>query len=243
MITALALVTIFLGSVMKGAIGMGLPLLAIPLLTIALDVPTAIAIVAVPIIVTNTLQVAQFRRALLAQRYMLPFLVAGAVGTFIGTQVLVSAPVELLQVALGVAVLVYLASQLALPALTLPLSRASFFAGPFGFVTGLLQGAVGISSPVSVTFLQSLRVDREGFVSAISAVFLLFSMVQVSVLIADGTLTLERAGIGALTLLAVAAGMPLGDRLGRRLSADIFRRVIFVALAGIAVLLIANGLG
>ena len=53
----LVLSTIFIGSVMKGAIGIGLPLLATPVLSMHLGVPAAIAIVSVPIVATNIGQV------------------------------------------------------------------------------------------------------------------------------------------------------------------------------------------
>lgn len=238
----IVLATIFAGSVMKGAIGIGLPLLATPILSIRLGVPTAVAIISIPIIATNLGQVWRYRRELPKQAYLPWFLGAGAVGTGLGTLVLVWAPVALLQTGLGLAVLLYLAVQLVLPPLELEPERGRTLAGPVGFLTGMLQGAVGLSGVVSIAFLQALHLERAAFVGTISSIFLMFSSVQILALIAGGTMTLEHAGIGTVSLLAAAAGMIVGERFAAGMSVTLFRRIIFAVLAVIAVMLVATGI-
>ncbi len=238
----LVLSTIFVGSVMKGAIGIGLPLLATPVLSMYLGVPAAVSIVSIPIVATNFGQVVKFRRELPRQRYLAPFLAAGAVGVVVGTVVLVNAPVALLEIGLGGAVLTYLAIQTFLPPLVIPDRLSRTLGGPVGFLTGLLQGAVGISSVVSITFLQALKLERPAFVGSISAMFLMFSAIQIVALMVEGTMTLERAGLGILSLLAAAVGMAVGDRFASRMTVTIFRRAIFAMLAFLAAMLVANGI-
>lgn len=234
--------TIFLGAVLKGAIGMGLPLIATPTIAVATDVPTSIAIVAIPIVLSNMFQVVQFRRTYVGAVYLPLFLTAAGLGAWFGTGVLVSAPVELLQIALGVAVLIYLAAQavtrplMIAPPLVLPL------AAPFGFATGVLQGSLGVSSPVSVTYLQAIRLGREAFVGAISSIFLATAVVQMVRLVLNGTLDAERATLGGIGVLPIALGMALGNRLGRRVSPETFRRLVYAMLFAIACVLIADGL-
>ncbi|ORE94623.1 glutamine amidotransferase [Stappia sp. 22II-S9-Z10] len=240
---ALVLVTIFIGSVMKGAIGIGLPLLATPVLSIHLGVPAAIAIVAVPIVVTNIQQVVKFRAELPKQRYLVPYLIAGMVGVGAGTFVLAHAPVDVLQIGLGAAVLAYLGSRVLLPPFEVSMEESRRLGAPFGFLAGLMQGAVGISSVVSIAFLTALKLERPGFVGSISAMFLVLSAIQILALLVEGTMTWERFGLGVLSLVATVVGMPIGDRLASRLSMDGFRRIIFVMLALLAALLVVSGIG
>lgn len=239
----IVLATIFAGSVMKGAIGIGLPLLATPILSIRLGVPTAVAIISIPIIATNMGQVVRYRRELPKQRFLPAFLLAGGIGTLLGTMVLVWAPVALLQTSLGIAVLLYLTVQLVLPPLRLEAQRGRTLAGPVGFCTGLLQGAVGLSGVVSIAFLQAMHLERPAFVGTISSIFLMFSTIQIGALIAGGTMTAEHAGIGVVSLSAAAAGMFVGDKFASRMSLSLFRRIIFAVLAVIALLLVLSGLG
>ncbi len=238
----LVLSTIFLGSVMKGAIGIGLPLLATPVLSMVVGVPGAVAIVSIPIVATNARQVVKFRAEVAQQRYLAAFLLAGGVGVVIGTLVLVNAPVALLQIGLGSAVLVYLATQLFMSPLVIPVERSGVLGGPVGFLTGLLQGAVGISSVASITFLQALRLERRAFIGSISSMFLMFSSIQIVALLVEGTMTLEYAGLGLLSLVAAWAGMWVGDRFASRMTATIFRRIIFAMLALISTMLVVGGI-
>ncbi|UOM33288.1 sulfite exporter TauE/SafE family protein [Acuticoccus sp. I52.16.1] len=237
----LVLSTIFVGSVMKGAIGIGLPLLATPVLSIYLGVPAAVAIVSIPIVATNARQVVKFRADVFRQRYLAAFLVAGGVGVVLGTTVLVSAPVALLQIGLGGAVLAYLAIQLLMPPLVITPAQSRVLGGPVGLLTGLLQGAVGISSVVSITFLQALRLERAAFVGSISSMFLMFSTIQIAALVVEGTMTREYAALGALSLLAAGAGMWLGDKFASRMTATLFRRVVFAMLGLLSAMLVIGG--
>ena len=82
-----------------------------------------------------------------------------------------------------------------------------------GLVSGFLQGATGISAPVSLTFMSALGFNRPQFVFAVSTLFVSFSAVQVPSLVATGILTGHR-------LLLSAAGLPArsGGHAGRQLA-------------------------
>src|SRR3546814_9616634 len=54
----------------------------------------------------------------------------------------------------------YIGFRLAHPDWVLELGVATRLAAPAGFVGGVLQGAAGISAPISITFLNAMRIDR-----------------------------------------------------------------------------------
>ncbi len=117
------------------------------------------------------------------------------------------------------------------------LSRARV-APASGFVSGLLQGATGISAPVSITFLSSLGLGRSGFVFAISTLFVSFSVVQVPSLALAGILTWDRLLLSALALVPILIAMPLGGWLASRISREAFDRLVLALLAVIAAKLV-----
>src|SRR5690606_39913737 len=86
------------GGMVKGATGMGLPLIALPVLTAAFGLQHAIGLMTIPLIVTNIWQVWRFRAAAGTDRlaFMPLFLVGGVVGIGIGTWALTTLPEQLL---------------------------------------------------------------------------------------------------------------------------------------------------
>src|SRR3546814_7645556 len=73
------------------------------------------------------------------------------------------------------AVFLYIACRLARPDWVLDLGIATRLAAPAGFAGGLLQGAAGISAPISITFLNAMRIDRAAFIATISVFFVAMS--------------------------------------------------------------------
>jgi len=104
----------------------------------------------------------------------------------------------------------------------------------------VLQGAVGISAPVSISFLNATRMDRLAFIATISVFFAAMSLVQIPLLAAWDVLTPQRALLSALAILPLIAGMPLGAFLAKRMSKDFFDRLILVLLALIAARLVLS---
>jgi uncharacterized membrane protein YfcA len=110
---------------------------------------------------------------------------------------------------------------------------------PAGASAGVLQGATGISAPVGVTFIHAMRLGRDAHVYAVSAMFLLFAVVQMLALAGSGVMEPEWYLQGVFALVPVGLFMPLGQWLGGKLSAVAFDRLIlvFLGVMGIKLLL------
>ncbi len=113
---------------------------------------------------------------------------------------------------------------------------------PVGALAGVLQGAAGISAPVSITFLNALRTDRAAFVATISVFFAGMSIVQIPLLGVFGFLSWERIAWSCAALVPLFAAMPLGAALARRFPREVFDRVILGLLALVALRLLAQAL-
>ena len=104
---SVALSAFFIGGVIKGTMGFGLPLLAIPAMTTAHSLPMALSIAIVPVISTNVWQLWTFRGQ--REETFLPrFLVLGVIGLILGTLLLSSINGAYLEITLGAMVLSYL---------------------------------------------------------------------------------------------------------------------------------------
>ena len=227
-----------LGGVLKGATGAGAPLLAVPLLAMLYDVPTAVALFTLPNFFSNTWQGWRYRAYQVNPALTWGFALAGAAGAGVGSLMLVGLPSSQLLLGVAGAVFLYIAFRLARPDWVLDLAVAARLAMPAGFAGGVLQGAAGISAPVSISFLNATRMDRDAFIATISVFFVAMSVVQIPLLAVWGVLTPAKALLSALAILPLIAGMPLGAFLAKRMSKAFFDRLILVLLAVIALRLV-----
>ena len=231
-----------LSGLVKGALGAGLPVVAVPVLAAFFDVPFAIAMMVVPTVVTNIWQVWQFRRQRTGLGWLVGLCISAGVGIAIGTWLLANLPSHVLGVILAVVVVMYVVVRLVRPHWHIPLAAAARIAPAVGLVSGFLQGATGISAPVSLSFMSSLGFSRPQFVFAVSTLFVSFSVVQVPSLIATGILTWHRLLLSALAFVPILVTMPVGNWLAGRLSRQAFDRLLLALLAVIAVKLVYDSL-
>lgn len=226
------------GSLVKGATGMGLPLIATPILASSLGVPRAIAIMTVPILATNAWQVWRYRSHASGTGFLKSLLAAGALGVAVGTWLLTAIPERHLSLALGLMMVGYIGLRLGHADFRASERVNRTIAPVVGLAAGTLQGATGIASPVVATFIHAMRLPREAHVFTVSCMFLLLALTQVPALVVAGMMSTSRLMEGAIALVPVAAMLPAGNWLGSRLSRRTFDRMILGLLAIIAVNLI-----
>jgi len=227
-----------LGGTLKGATGAGAPVVAIPVMAAFYDVRFAVVMMAVPGLVMNIMQLRRYHTAHLPDRFALKYAICGGTGTFIGTIILATLPVEALTLIIAGAVVAYILLRIARPGFRVPWDAALRLVWPVGLVSGVLQGSAGLSAPVSVSFLNALRIPREAFIVTISSLFAGMSLVQVPALVGFGLLTWDRFLLSLAALIPLLGFMPVGNWLARRMPPVAFDRLVLVLLTLLAVRLI-----
>ena len=230
----LAALGIALGGFLKGATGAGAPVVGIPILALIFDVQKAVAIYAVLNLCSNIWQCWDYRTHIAPKRFMVPFAIAGALGAAGGTVLLAMLSTDVLMGGIAGLVFLYIALRLSRPDWKLSRSAGNLLAAPAGFVAGVMQGAGGISAPVSITFLNALRFERNEFIATISVYFLAMTALQIPTLVSLGILTPERFGLAVLAIIPMFGAMPIGEWAAKRVSKAAFDKLILVLLAVIA---------
>src|SRR5262245_55350531 len=108
--TILVGISLLIAAFVKGASGMGFPLIATPTVALLLDIRIAITILIIPNIVMDVTQVFLGGLPLHLLRRFVWFLLMTIIGVFLGTKVLVTLPLWILNLCLGVMVLVFVIS-------------------------------------------------------------------------------------------------------------------------------------
>ncbi|MGH1464477.1 MAG: sulfite exporter TauE/SafE family protein [Cognatishimia sp.] len=229
-----------LGGILKGATGAGAPLLAVPMLATLFDVQFAVAVFVLPNLVPNLWQAWHYRRVEISRVFVMKFALAGGLGAAIGTYALAKTSSQTLIAGVAVILLVYITFRLLKPVWQVPFSIADRVSIPLGTLAGILQGATGLSAPVSITFLNAINFDRPQFILAISTFFFTLGLVQLPLQVALGIMTWDRLGLSALALIPLLCAMPIGMAIGRRLSRRAFDTLLLCLLGALALRMLSS---
>ncbi len=240
---ALALLAILVGGFLKGATGAGTPVVGIPILTSLFGIHFAVAVFSVLNLISNLWHAFAYRSHQGERGFVLRFSVMGGIGVVVGSIFLAWLPTEWLMAFLAIIVFAYVGLRLARPGWHLARPVGEKWAVVAGLGGGVMQGAGGISAPISVTYLNAMRLSRDEFIATISVLFSAMSFVQILSLVLLGILTPERFWVGVAAIGPLFAAIWVGEKAAKRLSKVWFDRVILVLLVVIAVRLAWGALG
>ncbi len=235
--------TFLIAGTVKGVIGLGLPTVSLALLAMALHLPNAMAVLLVPSFVTNVWQatVGGHGRALL--RRIWPFLLVATITVQLGALALTRVDLSLLTALLGLLIVAYAAANLAGLRLRVE-GRHEGWAGPLiGLVNGVLAGMTGSFGMPGVMYLQALGLSRDALIQAMGMLFTVSTLALGLALQGANLLRLEHGVLSTLALLPALAGMVVGQRIRKRLSEELFRKIFFLSLLVLGAYLAARALG
>ena len=228
------LVAFSLGGILKGATGAGAPIITIPVIAAFYDVRIAVIIMVIPNLLTNIGQLYQFRKTILPKFFTLSFAIGGGIGAFLGTILLVNLSIKILTLSVAFIVIVYILLKLLVPSWKLTYEKAKklvFLMGSFG---GILQGTAGLSAPISITFLNSMKLERNQFIPTISVYFGVMSIFQMPTLYYYNFLNLEIILVSCISTLVLLSFMPIGSWIAKSVSKESFDKITLILLGFIA---------
>lgn len=223
-----------MGGILKGATGAGMPIIAVPVIAAFYDVRLAVIIIIIPNLIINLRQLWSYRHQDVSRNLTVQLVVSGMIGAALGTYALVALPQALLTVLMVAIVFIYIALRLVRPDFVIPRTVAGKTAWIAGGLGGILQGSLGISSPAAMTFLNAVKLSRPGFIFTASAFFAAMCIPQFIVAVAYDLITTQIVILGVLAAAPLLAAVPLGDWIGKQMSALVFDRAILILLAVLA---------
>ena len=242
--TLLAIIATFaLAGAVKGVIGLGLPTVSLGLLAVAIDLPSAMALLLVPSFVTNFWQGAVGGNAATIVRRIWPFLLMATVTVWLGANALTRVDLSLLTGLLGVLLVTYALVSLAGIRLTVPAHQEVWIGPLIGTANGVLTGMTGSFVVPGVMFLQAIGLPRDMLIQAMGMLFTVSTLALAVALQGNNLLTVQLGALSLAGLVPAIGGMILGQRIRQRLSEHLFRRIFFVALLILGGYIVAGSLG
>lgn len=232
-----SLAVLFAGYV-KGATGMGFPLIATPMLALILDIRMVIVILVLPGVLMDLGQL--FRNGIPAatvRRFASMFFFA-LVGVFLGTWELATLELWKLKLVLGVVVTAFVLLNFLRFDLRTSRRAETVLSPVMGFIGGFMLGMSNAMGPPMAVYLHSLDLKKTDFVKAICAVFIMAKFWQVVAISTWGMFTFEALKISLLVTVFIMASFYLGLKTQDRVDQRTFNRAILVLLSGVGVTLI-----
>ena len=235
---ALGICAFVLGGLVKGTLGIGLPMVAVPLLSLGVPATRAMVLVMVSVLVSNLWQMRASGISAAGVRRFLPLIAALLVSTVITVPLTLALPETTLRRLLALVVLLALALN-ALPLhLQVPPAQERWWSLAVGTASGILGGVSSLTGPIIISYLMSLRMAREVFVGSISVIYLVGAMALYASMAVQGRIGGTDLLWSTLALLPMAVGLVIGQRLRGHLSEAWFRRVLLAFLGAVALTLL-----
>lgn len=219
------------GGFIKGALGVGTPLLTVPMMAQVLPTQMAIAIMAIPVVVANIWQFAQAGRSTEVVERFWPTFIAILIGTWFGVKILATIDEVTLMFLVGIAVIVFAILQGSRFRLHLPDPIVKPAGVLFGGASGLIGGVSSFFGPMLIIYLISIRgLSKNQFVSSISFLYVSAVVPWALTLFYFGILDERLLIYSTLATLPVTLGLLLGQRIRSFISEARFRYLIIAIL-------------
>lgn len=235
-------VALLFAAFVKGTSGMGFPLIATPTVALLLDIRIAITILIIPNLVMDFTQVFRGGFPLFVLRRFGWLFIVTIAGVFLGTKVLVTLPLWVLNLCLGAMVLVFVVSNWLHFEFIVSPRLERLLNVPAGFISGFLNGMTNAAGPALAIYLYSLKLKKADFIKSISTIFIVTKLSQ---LVAVSTWNLFNPSTLALSIgvtLFVFLGFRAGLKIQDRINQHNFNRGLLILLFVIGMTLIVRAL-
>ncbi len=226
-IIAWCLFALGIGGLIKGALGVGTPLLTVPMIAMVLPPQMAIAIMAIPVVVANLWQFSQADRSTAVVKRFWPAFIGILIGTSIGVKILSIIDETTLLMVVGVAVITFAILQGSSYRIHLSESLVRPVGGFFGLASGVIGGVSSFFGPMLFVYLISIRdLTKNQFVSSISFLYVSAVIPWAITLYLYGILDQKMLIYSTAATLPVTLGLVVGQRIRGSIGEDIFKKLI-----------------
>ena len=217
----------------KGMVGLGLPTVSLGLLSLFVDLPTAMALLVMPSLLTNIWQAIVGGEFSSLFRRLWLFFLSAVTMVHVGAELFTMVDTALLQRLLGALLLLY--ALLALIGKTPQLSPAQErVSSPIcGAINGMLTGLTGTLFIPGVMFLQAIGLSKDALVQAMGMLFAASTASLGLALYWNGLMPFDVGILSCGALLPALFGMRIGQTLRGHFSQDLFRRLFLIAIGGL----------
>jgi uncharacterized protein len=235
-------IALLIAAFVKGATGLGFPLIATPMVALLLDIRIAVTVLILPNLFMDSAQVVRNGLPYDIFRRFKNLIVPTIIGVFLGTLALVKTPLWVLNLCLGVMVLVFVVSSLLKFEFMVSPRSEKILSPIFGFLSGFLNGMTNAAGPTLAIYFYSLKLEKRTFVKALATIFVTTKLSQLVAISTWNFFNWQTIKLSLLVLLFTLAGFYIGMEAQDRVNQQTFNRGLMALLALVGVILVIRAM-
>jgi len=234
--------SLIVAGVLKGIIGVGMPVVALPLLSLFIDVKSAAMLLSMPLIFSNLPQALEGGKTGRCLAQLMPVILGTIPGLFLGVRVLLALDANVAKIVAGLVLMGVGGVTLLAPKLQLQ-SRLVLPTGvTFGFFGGVLGGIAAMSGPLVFIFLLAKGLRGKAFTKEASLYLVVSAGLLAFLLTASRQFDWLDVSVSTAATLPVVLGMYLGQHMRDRIAPETFKKLVLTAVIAAGAELLRHGL-
>lgn len=227
------------GGLVKGISSFGLPTVSIPLILIVLPLPSAVSVLAVPLILSNMFQMILAGGIKLSIKRHWPLIGSMLIGLPIGVYLLSIVDIRVLTIMLGCVLILVASLELKGVSLSFLKNHEKIWGPVIGAASGVVGGMTSLFGIMPIFFFVSIGLSKERFVSAVSVLLFAGSLVLAISLERSSILGPLEATYGLIGMIPIMFSVWVGGQIRKRVDQVIFRKVILflILIVGVSMIL------
>lgn len=233
-------VTFTVGGLVKGLLAFGLPLVMVPPLSLVFPVPTAIALVTLPILLTNAWQMFHAGGVVSALKRLWPLIVPLLITLVLSAHLLIALDETVILITAGVVVLTFVLVDIVGLKLTVPPRHERLFGVVAGIAGGFIGGITSFFGTPPLMYLHALHMGKDRFVQATAIILFAGGVVLMMMLGKLDVLGRTELAVSAVGMIPLVIGLVIGQKLRAKINQDLFRDLVLFSLLAVGVSMIAR---
>jgi uncharacterized protein len=240
-IVAAVVCSLIVAGLLKGTIGVGMPVVALPLLSLCIDVKSAAMLLSMPLIFSNLPQALEGGKTARCFIQLMPVILGMIPGLFLGVRVLLALDADVAKIIAGLVLMVVGGVTLLAPKLQLQ-ARLVLPAGiAFGFFGGVLGGIAAMAGPLVFIFLLAKGLRGKAFTKEASLYLVVSAGLLAILLTASRQFNWLDVSVSTAATLPVVLGMYVGQHMRDKIAPEAFKKLVLFAVIAAGAELLRHG--
>lgn len=237
-ILIIIIISVFLGGIIKGAVGIGMSMFSVPIIAFFIPPTTSIMLLCCPVLITNILQI-QFRKGIGSYRFLAMF-ISLVIGLIIGGKLILEIDFSTIsQIMASLIIVSVTINFLGINFIKIKPVLEKKVTIILGFFSGIIGGLSSMYAPLIIAYLVSVNLEKEFFIRTVATMYFIGSLILYPFFIYNDLGTMVDLLISLLLIIPALIGQYLGTKIRHRISDNFFRKGTFLILfiIGISLLL------
>jgi uncharacterized membrane protein YfcA len=232
---------VFLGGIVKGSVGIGMSMFSVPIIAFILPPTKAMMLLCFPVIFTNFLQM-DIKKGVGSFRF-LPMFLALFLGLLIGGKLILNLSLNFISISIATVIIIFTSLNFfGINLKNIKKANEKILSVIIGFLSGILGGLTTFYAPPIITFLISINLDKEFFIRTTATMYFFASIPLYSSMIYHGLGNYYDLIMSLVLVVPAIIGQFFGSKIRKKLSNEIFQKLILIILIMIGFSLLIKNL-